>query len=238
VPKIIIDGTIGKDYWGDDDTIVSAQKVRDKLSEESGDIVVEINSAGGSVMEGITIHNLLRDYDKGSVEVVIVGMCASIATHIALAGDTVKAHDNSVFMIHNVSSWVGGDHNDMRKMANTVEGLSKLLAKTYVKRTGIAEKEMLKMMNEETWLYGEEIKAKGFIDAIIETDDNSTNNRAELVALAQETWNSTEEFVKAKTKESEAREAEAFLKKSLPDNAGAIRSLKAKLTLLNKENNL
>jgi len=233
--KIIIDGTIGKDYWGDDDTIISAKKVRDLLDEESGDIVIEINSAGGSVMEGITIHNLFRDYDKGSVAVVIVGMCASIATHIALAGDTVKAHDNAVFMIHNVSSWVGGDHNDMRKMANTLEGLTKLLAKTYTKKTGISEKEILKMMNDETWLYGAEIKAKGFIDAIIETKDNS--NRTELVALAQETWNSTKEFVKSKSKESEQSEAEAFLKKSLPTNENKIRSLKARLDLKLKEIN-
>jgi len=233
--KIIIDGTIGKDYWGDDDTIISAKKVRDALNEQSGDVTVEINSAGGSVMEGITIHNLFRDYDKGTVTVHIVGMCASIATYLALGGDSVKAHDNSVFMIHNVKTWVNGDHNDMRKVANTTEGLTKLLAKAYAKQTGLEEKQLLKMMNNETWLYGSEIKEKGFVDEIIETDDDSSN-RAELVALAQETFNSTEDFVKAKTEESEQVEAEAFLKTKMV-NKGTIRSLKAKLDLKNKEIN-
>lgn len=211
---IVIDGTVGKDYWGDDETIISASKVRNWLKEATGDITVEINSPGGSVMEGITIFNLLRDYDKGKVNVVITGMCASIATYISLAGDSVEVHDNSVYMIHNVSSYACGDHHEMRKVADTVEGLTSLIAQKYVQKSGKSKSEILELLNKESWYYGEEIVQNGFADTLIESEDAST--RAELVALAKETFSSAMEIVRSKTQVDEHQEAVAFLQQNKP----------------------
>ncbi len=213
---IVIDGTIGKDYWGDDETIISASKVRNQLKEATGDITVEINSPGGSVMEGITIFNLLRDYDKGKVNVVITGMCASIATYISLAGDSVEVHDNSVYMIHNVSSFVVGDHHEMRKVADTVEGLTLLIAQKYVQKSKKSKSEILELLNQESWYYGKEIVQNGFADTLIESQDAS--NRAELVALAKETFSSAMEIVQNKTQSDEQQEAVAFLEQHKPKN--------------------
>lgn len=223
---IVIDGTIGKDYWGDDDTIISASKVRNWLKDATGDIRVEINSPGGSVMEGITIFNLFRDYVDGKVNMVITGMCASIATYISLSGDTIEVHDNAVYMIHNVSSYAVGDHHEMRKVADTVEGLTSLISKKYVAKTGKKESEILELLNKESWYYGEEIIANGFADTLVKSEEES--NRAELVALAKETFSSAMEIVKNKTQAEEQQEAVAFLNDNKPKN-GAINALNRKV---------
>ena len=230
----IIDGTIGKDYWGDDDTIISAKKVRDWLSEQNGDITIEVNSGGGSVMEGITIHNLLKDYAKGTVTIVITGMAASIASYLILSGDRVKAHDNAVYMIHNVTNFAIGDHNVMRKTADVLEGLTSLLAKKYAEKTGKNQKEVLKLMNSESWFYGDEILSNGFIDEIVGTDEETTNE-TELLAVAKETFASTMEFVKLKSTSDENQEAVAFLAKQKPKHTHKVNALNAKLKLRIKE---
>jgi len=162
VKKIVIDDVIG--WWPN-----TASNIRWKLEGMGGEpVTVEINSPGGSVIEGIAIFNLLRDY-AGEVTVEIIGMAASMASYIALAGDTVKAWDNAIFMIHNVWSVISGDHNEMRKQADIQESLTELIAKKYAEKTGKNVEEMRKAMDEESWYFGSEILEAGFADEIVES---------------------------------------------------------------------
>lgn len=177
--EIMLDDEIG--LWG-----ISATSVIEKLKAMSGDVVVKINSPGGSVFEGITIHNALKDYDKGQVHMEIVGLAASIASYIALAGDTVKAYDNAVYMIHNAWAGAVGDHRAMRKRADILEGLSSLLAKKYISKTAKAKDEVVNLMDEESFFYGDEILAHGFCDEIVSTDNDTS--KEEAVALSIETF--------------------------------------------------
>jgi len=228
---ITIDGTIGKDYWGDDDTIISASKVRDQLknAKPNEDITVEINSPGGSVMEGITIFNLFRDYTAGSINIKIVGLCASIATYISLSADKIEAYDNAVYMIHNVSSFAIGDHHEMRKVADTVEGLSSLIATKYAQKTKKTKKEIIALMNKESWYYGEELLSEGFVDTILTSTDDSTTNRSELLALAKESFATSMDIVRRSTKDEEYQEAVAFLNEANTPPRGNINALNYRL---------
>lgn len=199
--KILIYGEIG--YWG-----VTANSVRDQLSQMNGDIVIEIDSPGGSVFEGISIFNAIREYNKGRVEIVINSIAASIASYIALAGDVIKAHDNSTFMIHNAWTFTYGDGNELRKTASILDGLTSLIAKKYISKTGKSIEEIKNKMDEESYFFGSEILDFGFCDEMISTEDENTKD--EYVALSREKFKaackvasekySTDEFVQAVAK--------------------------------------
>ena len=86
-----------------------------------------------SVSESLEIFNLIRSH-KGNTEARITGVAASAMSYIILAADKVTAHENAVFMIHNAWNLAIGDHNDMRKVAATLESLSNIyviLSKNY-----------------------------------------------------------------------------------------------------------
>ena len=70
--------------------VTSPGMVGKVLEEANGeDIEVEINSGGGSVFAGSEIYTAIKSY-KGKKTAKIVGLAASAASVIAMAGDTVK----------------------------------------------------------------------------------------------------------------------------------------------------
>ena len=135
---IKIDDEIG--YWG-----ISASSISRQLDEASGDITIEISSPGGVIFEGISSFNAIKSYNKGHVTTIITSLAASMASIIALAGDTVKAYDNSVYMIHNGSMGAWGDAAFLRKKADHIESLTKLMSNIYIAKSGNTEDEMKKL---------------------------------------------------------------------------------------------
>ena len=196
----------------------TARDVKWELSRADGDIVVEVSSPGGSVFEGIEIFNALKAYDRGSVDVVITSLAASIASYIALAGDTVKAYDNAVYMIHNASVFAWGDHNELRKKADIVAGLSSIIAKKYIAVTGKDEKEINQMMDDETFFYGEEMVEAGFVDAIITTEEEK--DAASAKALAAEAFSSCFKETNQRYTDEDFKEAAALLAKEDVSDTG------------------
>lgn len=102
--EIFIYGDIG-DSW-DDESTTAAQFVKDLAGLGSTDITLRINSPGGSVTDGLAIYNALKRH-PAKVTTEIDGIAASIASLIAMAGDTVNMASNALFMIHapGVSAW-------------------------------------------------------------------------------------------------------------------------------------
>lgn len=177
--KIIIDGVIGWDIWG--------SQIRKELENTNEEIIVEISSPGGSVFDGIEIFNIIRDYSRNinKVTTKIISLAASMASYIALAGDRIIAEDNAIYMIHNVWGLAIGDHRELQKTADIYENLTNLLAKTYSKKTGKALSEIRQLMDNETWLYGNEMVNAGFVDEIIESDKQDNNDKNMLLMLAK-----------------------------------------------------
>lgn len=174
---IQIFGIIGWDIFAED---VVAQ-----IEQADGDIDVEIGSIGGSVYEGVLIFNAFNAYDKGKVNIIVKGEIMSIATYIAMAGDSIKVHDNTVFMIHNAWSGIDGDHNKMRKQADHLEAVSEIMAKKYAERSGKTVEEIKQLMDAETYFYGQEIVDNGFADEIISTQ-NDTSKVAALKKVKED----------------------------------------------------
>ncbi|HOW83284.1 MAG TPA: Clp protease ClpP [Spirochaetota bacterium] len=179
--KIYISGEIGFD--------ATPAAFRSSLAEaKGGDIDIHIASPGGYVYEGIEIFNALRDYRRdharAKIQITLKGLAASMASYIAAtpAADKVVAEDNAVFMIH--KAWTGcvGNSADLEKTAATLKGLDQLMASAYAKRTGKSIDDILALMDAETWYFGEEIKAAGFVDEIIDAEDGNRDKSAALAA--------------------------------------------------------
>ncbi|MBJ8037322.1 head maturation protease, ClpP-related [Bacillus cereus] len=132
----------------------------------SEDLIVSINSPGGYVDEGSEIYTALKNY-SGHVEVQIVGLAASAASVIAMAGDKVRISPTAKIMIHNAAKWHGGDHRDMEKAAEMLKITDRAIVNAYVIKSGKSEEELLNMMAEETWMGPQQALENNFADEIM-----------------------------------------------------------------------
>lgn len=191
--RIAIDGIVGLD--------VLAEDVRAQLDVAGGEeIDLTISSPGGAVYEGIAIYNALRDYKRegGKINARVVGLAASMATYIPMAADTVSIEDNAVWMIHNPLTIAIGNQNDMRKQADILDGIAGVLASAYAKKTGKDVGDIRALMDEETYLFGEDIKENGFADSV-EPAGEGAENEEQAVALAQNAVQHMEEKMREAT---------------------------------------
>lgn len=145
----------------------SPNDVAKALESANGENVdVEINSPGGSVYDGSEIYTALKSY-PGRVNIKIVGVAASAASVIAMAGDHVQISPTAQIMIHNVSSYAGGDYRDLEHEASVLKNYNKSIANAYILKTGLSQDELLALMDDETWLTAQQAKEKGFADEIM-----------------------------------------------------------------------
>lgn len=133
----------------------------DALPKDDEDVTVEINSPGGSADAGMAIFNKLNDLG-GKITVDIMGMAASAASMVAMAGDIIKIRDNARIMIHNPFSFTGGDAKQLQKTADELTKLESQVADIYALRTGIKKDKILTMMKDETWLTADQAVKQGF----------------------------------------------------------------------------
>ncbi len=150
-------------FWG-----VSASEVRQSLMKASGDVTVRINSPGGDVFEGIGILNLLVQHE-GHVRVEVIGLAASAASLIAMAGDEIVIADNAYMMVHRAWSVMAGNEADFADTSALLRSIDGSLAKTYASRTGRNERAIKQMMDDETWMTADEAVDAGFADSTMES---------------------------------------------------------------------
>ena len=142
------------------------------------DLNIYINSPGGSVFDGSEIYTTLKSY-KGNVTVYIIGMAASIASVIAMAGKRIFMSPTGSFMIHNVSvSNVFGDYRTMLHMAEVLKTTNISIVNAYRIKTGLTQDRLLTLMNKETWFSPQEALSLGFIDKIM-FDDTSDISKSQ-----------------------------------------------------------
>ena len=153
---------IGEDWYGASG--LSAKQFSDVLNEiGNGPLLVEINSPGGNVWDGLSIYNQLRGR-KAPVTTRVVGIAASIASIIALAGDRVEMADAALMMIHDPSGMASGTSEDMRKMADALDQHAEVLVGVYAKKTGKSPEAIRAAMKAETWFTTEEAMMFGLCD--------------------------------------------------------------------------
>lgn len=155
---------IGAGFFGG----VTAKDVADDLKAIGAvqTINVRINSGGGDVFDGIAIYNQLKA-NAAKIMVYVDGLAASIASVIAMAGDTITISESGFIMIHNASGVVIGEAKDMRQMADTLEKVQDSIVGVYAERTGQDPVALQAMMDAETWFSGDEAVKAGFADEMV-----------------------------------------------------------------------
>jgi ATP-dependent Clp endopeptidase proteolytic subunit ClpP len=134
---------------------------------------VILNSPGGSVSEGIEIHNLIKSYG-GDVEIIIGVMAASITSYIAMAvpKEKRKGFKNSSMMIHEASAAIYGRARDFKIRYERLMGVNNILAEAYAENLGKTKDEALQMMSEDFYMTGwEQLLENGAISDIVEPSD-------------------------------------------------------------------
>lgn len=148
-------------YWG----VTAKQFIGDLKALDATTIKLAINSPGGAVFDALAIYNALRQH-PAAVEVTIMGVAASAASVIAMAGDTIVMPENAFMMIHNPLNLAYGNADDLREMADVLDKIGASLIGIYAKRTGMPEDEIKTLLDAETWLNAEEAVLKGFADEL------------------------------------------------------------------------
>lgn len=230
--KIKIQGTIIPDDYADVYDWLGLSYTSPQMIElpknQKEDIEVEINSYGGDVYSGSVIYSRLKAY-QGKVTVHVVGIAASMASIIAMAGDEVLMSPTSQMMIHNVSTITEGDKRVMSHEAEVLHGYDRTLANAYRLKTGMSESDLLDLMSKETWMTPQDAVRLGFADGILFDDDKKpllvaaapsavflTNKKIEEVrgAMKKDKYENEEE---KNVEETEEQDVEAEETESEPE---------------------
>lgn len=137
-----------------------------EAAADGEELVVRIDSEGGSVFEGFSIYDAIAGY-PGPKRSVIESAAFSIASLIALACDEVEITSNGYMMIHNPYAMVEGDDEVLARKSDLLSKLKATMAKVYQQRTGRSETDVLQMMRQESFFDAQEAKAAGLVDTVL-----------------------------------------------------------------------
>jgi len=168
--------SIGEDFWSGGG--ITAKKVSSQLRAIGDrDVEVQINSYGGDMFEGIAIYNVLREHPQ-NITVKVMGMAASAASIIAMAGDTIEIGAASFLMIHNCWVWAAGNRHDLAETAAWLEPFDVAMAEVYAAKSGADSAQIVKWMDTETYMSGSMAVERGFADALLPADQITTDEDA------------------------------------------------------------
>lgn len=185
--EIRIDGDIGFSFWGwlfGDDQITGKTFRRDLVQFKGKDIVLWINSNGGSVFDASQIYTALKEHD-GKVTVKIDGTAISAASVIAMAGDEILMSPTSVMMIHNPWTYQEGEAKDMQKAIDMLNEVKDTIMNAYQAKTGKPREEISRLMDEETWMSAKKAVDMGFATGVLYEKELSEDAQNGLVGGAK-----------------------------------------------------
>ncbi|HSX14928.1 MAG TPA: ATP-dependent Clp protease proteolytic subunit [Candidatus Saccharimonadales bacterium] len=132
------------------------------------DIMLYINSPGGSVYSGMAMLDVMN-YVKCDVSTVVVGMAMSMAAVLLSAGAKGKrfALPNAKIMIHQGQAGSQGAPADVEIAAREIISMRKKLDEVLSKNTGKPLAQVTKDTDRDYYMTAEEAKKYGVVDQII-----------------------------------------------------------------------
>lgn len=226
--KIKLNGTIGCE--------INSVDIDNLLAEANGeDIEVSLNSGGGSVYDGFEIYSSFANY-KGHKTLILGSLVASAATYMICAFDEVKAQDISAVMIHDVSTYMEGSSEDMKKEAENMEKMQNQIANLMSKKMQLTPEAVNDLMHAETWYMGQEIVDAHLADSFI---DNGKSNSFPLSYYKNQVKKYENRVVKEEkkdmTKEELLKEAEKLGLNLVDKKDNKVNELSSKVTNLEKD---
>jgi ATP-dependent protease ClpP protease subunit len=176
------------DYWGFGVTARSFITMLNEIPTDVKSLRVLINSPGGDVFSGLTIANALREQNtkyNRAVETHVIGLAASSASIIAMAGNPVSMSDNALMMIHNPWGFTIGEARDHRAQADMLDTTRETIVSTYRWHTTKSRAEIKIMMDSETFLTATEAIADGFATRKVDQTFEKSLNRFPPAVIAK-----------------------------------------------------
>ena len=193
--EVLIYDTIGGWFFG----VNATDFVHELRDITASKINVRINSPGGRVFDGIAIYNALVRH-PADIHVHVDGLAASIASIIAMAGDTVTMMQGSQMMIHDALGIEIGNAKEHRTFADFLDRQSENLSHIYAERTGKTADELREMMLAETWMFAAEAVELGFADNIFsrKKEDDEEESTEDTKAETDDVFAELEELMQRK----------------------------------------
>ena len=173
VDRLDIVGVIGGSWFSDGVSLTQFLTEARKL--KAAKLEVHISSPGGSVSDGLAIYNYLAGLKaKGvTVETYVDGLAASIASVIAMAGDTRFIGKASSLLIHRPWMMACGNAGNLRQAAEDLDKVAEQLAGIYADRSGLDLESIRGIMAgnadaDGTLLTAQDALANGLADGIVE----------------------------------------------------------------------
>jgi ATP-dependent Clp protease, protease subunit len=150
-------------FWG-----TQAGEFIAQLGQVQGtEVHVEINSPGGDVFAALAMYNALRASGK-KIVAKVMGVAASAASLVFMAGDERVMPKNTHLMVHNPWTIALGNAAELRDQADTLDKIGDSLVATYVARSGMSEEDVRAMLSKDTWLNADESKEKGLATEVVD----------------------------------------------------------------------
>jgi ATP-dependent Clp protease, protease subunit len=162
---IFITGPI-EDYGA---SLLTAQLLFLEAENPKKEIHMYINSPGGLVTAGMAIYDTMQ-YVRPQIHTYCIGQAASMGSLLLCSGKKGERYalPNARVMVHQPSASFYGQAADIARHAQEIVKLKKRLNEIYAKHTGQTVEAIEKMLDRDTYLTGEEAKAFGLIDQVME----------------------------------------------------------------------
>lgn len=213
---ITIYGIIGEDWFGEGVTLKRIDAALRAIGDKPVDVY--INSPGGDMFEGIAIYNRLREHSQ-KVTTKVLGLAASAASVIYLAGAERQVASSAFLMIHNCWTWLAGNRHYLRDVADDLQEFDAAMADLYAETSGQPVEDMAELMDDETFIRGKRALELGLAtslltaDEVVERPDPEAKQASALKAMDMA-------LAKAGMSRTERREMFATFKPSTPSAAG------------------
>ncbi|MFK3718636.1 head maturation protease, ClpP-related [Pseudomonas fulva] len=209
---ITIYGVIGEDWYGEGVTLKRIDAALRAIGDR--EVTVYINSPGGDMFEGIAIYNRLLEHSQ-KVTTKVLGMAASAASIIYLAGAERQVASSAFLMIHNCWTFLSGNRHYLRDVSDDMEEFDAAMADLYAETSGQPVEDMAELMDDETFIRGKRAVELGLATGLLAATE-VTERETEETGQANALKAMDAALAKAGMPRSERRELFATFKSGMP----------------------
>jgi ATP-dependent Clp protease protease subunit len=134
--------------------------------DKSKPVILDINSEGGYVYDALSIVDSITS-SKLKIITLASGLCASGASLIFVCGDYRVAHENTSFMLHEISTFEADRHSQIKSSVKHNDNVMNQLYHIYVKHSNIKKSELRTKMLRDWYMTAQEAKERKLVDEII-----------------------------------------------------------------------
>lgn len=156
-------GTSGYDWWTEARQ-TGFQDFRKELAQ-CGNVTVYVNSPGGDVFAGAAMYSALLEHPH-KVTVKIMGIAASAASVVAMAGDEVLISPVGYMMIHDPWSYIAGNARELEHEAQVLREIGEGIVEAYTRKTGKTPEDIKNLLAAETYMNAQSCIENGFCDGL------------------------------------------------------------------------